>query len=127
MRVYLHRAHDYLRSRCKLRSVSIKCHSVQTSLLEGVLGRGDRRVARAIELAWRRGARLDSWSEHFDADRWWQALSDAGVDVEATLHTPHELTARLPWDLILTARGRAHLEKEHQRSVVQLQGMTDAG
>ena len=58
-------------------SVQVKCHDVETSMLEGVLSRGDRRVARAVELAWRRGARLESWREHCTPELWWQALADS--------------------------------------------------
>ncbi|HEX7378384.1 MAG TPA: TIGR03960 family B12-binding radical SAM protein [Pirellulales bacterium] len=125
-REYFHWAHDYLKRRRRLRSVWIKCHDVETSLLEGVLSRGDRRVADALELAWRRGARLDSWREHFNAARWWQALADSGIDVEATVHRPYALDARLPWDHLNVKKGRAYLEKEQNRSVVQLTSMAGA-
>lgn len=125
-RDYFHWAHDYLKRRRRLRSVWIKCHDVETSLLEGVLSRGDRRVADALELAWRRGARLDSWREHFNADRWWQALADVGIDVEATVHQPYALDARLPWDHLNVKKGRAYLEKEQNRSAVQLTAMAEA-
>ena len=50
-REYLHWAHRYLRSRVKLRSVKVKCHDVERSLLEGILTRGDRRVAAFAKLA----------------------------------------------------------------------------
>ena len=61
-REYFHWAHRYLRSRVKIRSVTVKCHDIERSLLEGILTRGDRRVAAALEEAWRRGARLDAWT-----------------------------------------------------------------
>jgi hypothetical protein len=125
-REYFHWAHGYLKARRRLRSVWIKCHDVETSLLEGVLSRGDRRVADALELAWRRGARLDSWRECFNAQRWWQALSDTGIDVEAALHRPFALDARLPWDHLNVKKGRAYLEKEQNRAVVQLAAMASA-
>ena len=57
-REYFHWAHQYLKRRVKIRSVQVKCHHVETSLLEGLLSRGDRRMADVVELAWRRGARL---------------------------------------------------------------------
>jgi radical SAM family uncharacterized protein len=125
-REYFHRAHKYLRRRQMIRSVSVKCHNVETSLLEGVLSRGDRRVAAGIELAWRRGARLDSWYERFDAHRWWQALAETGLDVEAALHRPYDLGSRLPWDHLNVKYGRTFLEKEQNRSVIQLAAMADA-
>jgi hypothetical protein len=92
-------------------------------LLEGVLSRGDRRIADAIELARQRGARMESWMENFKAERWWQALADVGVDYETALHTPYELNARLPWDHLNIKYGRTFLEKEQNRSVVQLSAM----
>jgi radical SAM family uncharacterized protein len=122
-REYFQGAHEYLRRKRRGGSVTIKCHAIETSLLEGVLSRGDRRVAAAIELAWRRGARLESWNEHFTPDRWWQALADAGVDVQTALHRPYALDDKLPWDHVNVKYGRTYLEKEQSRSVVQLQAM----
>jgi radical SAM superfamily enzyme YgiQ (UPF0313 family) len=97
-REYFDWAHRYMRKRLRLRSVALKCHDTNTSLLEGVLSRGDRRLADAVELAWRRGARLESWTEHMDHKLWKEALRDAGIDAAATLHDPYELSDRLPWD-----------------------------
>jgi hypothetical protein len=125
-REYFHWAHQYLRKQRQIRSVNVKCHDTETSLLEGVLSRGDRRTADAIELAWRRGARMDGWSEHMNAQRWWTALEDAGIDVQTALHKPYEMGQKLPWDHVNVKYGRPFLEKEQHRSVVQLQAMADA-
>ncbi|MDG2382893.1 MAG: TIGR03960 family B12-binding radical SAM protein [Pirellulaceae bacterium] len=125
-REYFHWAHRYLRSRCRLRSVQVKCHDVETSLLEGALSRGDRRVGDAIELAWRRGARLDSWCEQLDAKRWWQAFEDVGIDIQQLVHQPYELSDKLPWDHVNVKYGKTFLEKEQTRSVIQLDSMADA-
>src|SRR5438094_853327 len=62
-REYLRWAGQYLRSRCRIRSVRVTQHDIECSLLEGVLTRGDRRIAPALEEAWRRGCRLDGWPE----------------------------------------------------------------
>lgn len=125
-RDYFHWAHRYLRDRRQIRSVSVKCHPTETSLLEGVFSRGDRRVAPALELAWQRGARLDSWSENLQADRWWQALAECKVDTEAVIHRPYALDDRLPWDHINVKKGRAYLEKEQNRAALQLAEMAGA-
>ncbi|MEZ6119703.1 MAG: TIGR03960 family B12-binding radical SAM protein [Pirellulaceae bacterium] len=125
-REYFAWAHRYLRSKVKLRSVNVKCHDIDTSLLEGILSRGDRRMGEVIELAWKRGARLDSWQEHLDAQRWWDALQDCELDLERQLHQPYELTDKLPWDHVNVKYGRTFLEKEQTRSVVQLTSMADA-
>ena len=125
-REYFEWAHRYLKKKCSIRSVQVKCHDIETSLLEGMLSRGDRRVGRAIELAWQRGARLDSWREHLDPARWWEAFRDAGLDREDILHRPYQLSDRLPWDHVNVKVGRAFLEKEQQRAELQLHVMADA-
>jgi hypothetical protein len=96
-------------------------------LLEGMMCRGDRRVGVAIELAWRRGARFDGWAEHFRAELWWQALSDAGIDVEQTLHVPYVAPAALPWDQIGIRQGRGHLEREHCLAAEHVAGQAASG
>ena len=112
-REYFQSAHEFLHRQKRLRSVQVKCHDIDTSLLEGVMCRGDRRVGAAIELAWRRGARFDGWAEKFQPDLWREALADAGIDAEKTLHLPCPADAPLPWDHIGIRQGRAYLEREH--------------
>ena len=125
-REYFQWAHRYLFSRLRIRSVQIKCHDIETSLLEAALSRGDRRMARAIEIAWKNGSRLDSWQEHMNADRWWSAMKEAGIDLGQAIHRPYELSDRLPWDHVNVKYGKAFLEKEQNRSTVQLATMAEA-
>jgi radical SAM family uncharacterized protein len=126
-REYFTWAREHLFQKRRVKSVVLKRHDIDASLLEGVLSRGDRRVAAGIELAWRRGARHDSWFEQFNAGRWWQALADAGVDVERVSHAPFELSDRLPWDHLNVKKGRTFLEKEHHRATVQLAELATVG
>ncbi len=123
---YFEWAHRYLRSQVKIRSVTVKCHDIDTSLLEGILTRGDRRVAVALEEAWRRGARLDAWREHFQPEIWWQTFRDLGIDVPFYSHRERPVDERLPWDHILVKYGRDYLVKEQNRSVLQLGAMAAA-
>ncbi len=125
-REYLHWAHKYLRSRVKLRAVTVKCHDIERSLLEGILTRGDRRVAAALEAAWRRGARLDAWSEHFDPQLWWDTFAELGIDVPFYSHRERPIEEVLPWDHIHIKYGREYLAKEQTRSLTQLEAMAGA-
>jgi radical SAM family uncharacterized protein/radical SAM-linked protein len=77
----------------------LKHHHSGISFIEGVLARGDRRLADVIEAVWRAGARFDGWTEVFELERWTAALDAHGVDVAAYLGT-RPVTARLPWDHI---------------------------
>lgn len=111
-REYFHDVHRYLRRSLRLRSVQLKCHDVETSLLEGVLARGDRRLGDVIESVWRRGARFDAWNEEIRPELWWQAIAEAGLDVEALLHHDYAQDAPLPWDHVTIRQGRAYLERQ---------------
>jgi radical SAM superfamily enzyme YgiQ (UPF0313 family) len=116
-REYFREAHQQLRRRRNLRSVDVKCHDVESSLLEAVLARGDRRLGPAIESAWRHGARFDSWSEHSRPELWWSALAEAQIDIGAILHREYPIDARLPWDHVTIRQGRGYLESEQEKSV----------
>jgi radical SAM family uncharacterized protein len=122
-REYFQAAREHLFRRRRMRAVQLKCHDVDASLLEGVFCRGDRRLGAAIELAWRRGARFDAWTEQFRPQLWWEVLAETGIDVEAILHHPHRLDARFPWDHIGIHQGRSHLEREQSRSLEHLAAM----
>ena len=50
--------------------------------MEAVLARGDRRLGRVLEVAFRKGARLDAWSDYFDLGRWLEAFEECGLDPE---------------------------------------------
>ncbi|MBS3733431.1 MAG: TIGR03960 family B12-binding radical SAM protein [Phycisphaerae bacterium] len=84
--------------------VHVKFHRIERSILEGVIARGDRRVGDAIERAWRRGARLDAWNEHFDDDRWRAAFAAVGIDPDAIARRTLEVGVPLPWSHIRCCR-----------------------
>ena len=84
------------------KAIGLRYHDGKPGIVEGLLSRGDRRVASVIEQAWRDGARFDGWSEHFDFDRWMSAaevaLSGSGVDVDWFTTRQREHAEVLPWD-----------------------------
>ncbi len=125
-RDYFHWAGRHLRSKVRQRSVRLRQHDIETSLLEGILTRGDRRVSPALYEAWKRGARLDSWQECFQPAVWWKAFADLGIDPAFYTHRQRPVGEKLPWDHVNVKKGRAYLEKEQERSVVQLGVMAEA-
>jgi radical SAM family uncharacterized protein len=125
-REYLRWAGEYMRRRCRMKSVKVSQHSIETSLLEGILTRGDRRVAVGLEEAWRRGARLDGWRECFNPKLWWQTFEALGIDTAWYSQRQRPMDEVLPWDHVNVKKGREYLEKEQARSLVQLQVMAEA-
>jgi radical SAM family uncharacterized protein len=125
-REYLRWAGQHLRGRVRHRTVKVKQHDIECSLLEGVLTRGDRRTAPALLEAWRRGCRLDGWRECFQPEVWWQTFADLGLDTTWYSQRSRPLDEVLPWDHVNVKKGREYLEKEQTRSLVQLQVMANA-
>jgi len=125
-REYLQWAGQYMKRRCKIRAVRVKQHDIECSLLEGVLTRGDRRIAPALEEAWRRGCRLDGWRECFQPNIWWQTFADLGIDPAWYSQRTRPMSEVLPWDHVNVKKGREYLEKEQTRSLMQLEVMADA-
>ncbi|MBO0840590.1 MAG: TIGR03960 family B12-binding radical SAM protein, partial [Sciscionella sp.] len=84
------------------RNIGMRYHDGEPSLIEGLLSRGDRRVARVIERVWRDGGRFDGWTEHFSYPRWTQAaaaeLEPLGVSLAWFTTRERALDEVLPWD-----------------------------
>ena len=111
---YLRRV-NLLRSSITARNVSYNWHDAETSLIEAVLSRADRRVADAIEEVWRQGGRLDSWSDYFSFQRWIDAFEKCGVDTEFYANRERSVDEVLPWDIIDVGVRKAHLVRERER------------
>ena len=93
------------------RGVRVAFHDVAASRVEATLARGGPDTGRLVEEAWRRGARFDGWSEHFDMRRWEDAATAADVALgEATV-------GRAFWRDAVDARlDQAFLDDELARS-----------
>ncbi|MCK4625946.1 MAG: B12-binding domain-containing radical SAM protein, partial [Phycisphaerae bacterium] len=92
----------------------------ERSILETVIARGDRRVADAIEAAWRNAARFDAWSEHFDYEKWERAFEQTGIDPAFYAHRERGIDELLPWDHIDSGRSRETLQNEYGKMLEAL-------
>ena len=104
-----------LKGQVRDRALSLSYHKPEQSFLEGVLARGDRRVADVVERAWRMGARFDGWSETFDLPRWLEAFSLCSLSPEDFTRERGE-EEPLPWDHIDSGLTRDFLLRERRRA-----------
>ena len=105
-----------LREHMRGRSIKYNWHDSQTSFLEAVFARGDRKVADVIETAWRQGAKFDAWSEYFDFDRWLAAFEACGVDPAFYANRTREKDELLPWDVTSVGVTKNFLWQERERA-----------
>jgi radical SAM family uncharacterized protein/radical SAM-linked protein len=90
-----------LKDRMPRRGINLKWHDPKQSYLEGVFARGDRRLAELIVRAWEIGARLDSWSDHFNLQRWQECADTCNIDLGFYLRK-REKDEVLPWSHLST-------------------------
>ncbi len=102
----------------RFKAVRVDYHEPKTSFLEAVMSRGGRDVARLVEEAWKRGARFDAWSEHFNESAWNQAAQSLGIDMDSVALAPFELEGPLPWDHIDSGITKEFLKRERARALV---------
>ena len=112
---YLRRV-NLLRASITARNVTYNWHDAETSLIEAVLSRGDRRVADAIERVWRDGGRLDAWTDYFSFERWMKAFDESGLDPAFYANRERPSDELLPWDMIDVGVRKEHLVRERERA-----------
>jgi len=106
-----------LRESMPRKGVDLHWHDSEVSFLEGVMARGGREVADAIEAAWRAGARFDAWTEQFSLANWTEAFASTGIDANAIANRERSSDEALPWDHISAAVSRAYLVSERDRAL----------
>ncbi len=106
-----------LRKLLKRRGIFLSLSDYRTSLLEAVLGRGDRRLGEVVYRAWRKGAKFDAWGELFRWDLWEEAFREAGLDPSFYAHRPRPKEEIFPWDHIDTGVEKEFLWEEYQRAL----------
>jgi radical SAM superfamily enzyme YgiQ (UPF0313 family) len=106
----------FLAARLRNPRVKFKRHHVETSILECVMSRGDRRLCDVIERAYRKGCRFDGWTELFRWESWKEAFEESGLAMDPFL-AEIPLEASLPWDHIDTTVLKAFLVREWNRAL----------
>ena len=107
---------NLLRENIRAKSVTYNWHDPDTSFVEAVLSRGDRRIADVIEEVWRCGGKLEAWGDYFSFDRWMAAMDACGVDPMFYACRERGRDEFLPWDIVDMGVRRAHLWHEREQA-----------
>ncbi len=105
-----------LRNRIESGRIGFKWQSPEVSLIEGLMARGDRRMSRVIEAAYRRGCRFDGWSDSFNFKAWIEAALECSVDVGFYTTRKRDFSEPLPWDHVDSGLTKTYLESERLRA-----------
>ncbi len=109
----IYKRQDYIKSLVKSKRIRYKFHQPEMSILEGIISRGDVKIADVIETAFKLGARFDGWSDTFDFSIWRKAIEKCDIDTERYyIDLPENI--ELPWDFIDIGVKKEFLKKEYQ-------------
>lgn len=106
----------YLLECIPTKKIRVSYHETPTSLLEGVLARGDRRLGKVILRAFELGCKFDSWDDKFNFNAWMQAFDENNIDPYFYTHRKREFSELLPWDHLDFGVSRKFLENENKKA-----------
>ena len=117
---FLERAYivkDKFKDMLNRKSLKFNYHEAELTVLEGVLARGDRKVAAVVEEAYHKGALYDSWSEYFHNEIWMEAFEACGIDIGFYTTRERSLDEVFPWDFIDAGVTKEFLKREWKNAV----------
>lgn len=98
------------------KKVKVSYHETPTSLLEGALARGDRRLCNVLYDAFKLGCKFDSWDDRFHFDTWIKAFEMNGIDPHFYTSRKREYSEVLPWDHLDFGVTKKFLELESKKA-----------
>ena len=108
---------EEIRAQLNQKSIKYNYHEADVTVLEGILARGDRKVADVLEAAYKKGAIFDSWSEYFRYDLWMEAFEELGIDPEFYTLRERPLDEIFPWDFISIGVTKNFLKREWEKAM----------
>ena len=115
------------------KNIKYNSHDADTSRIEGILARGDRRLNKVLLEVYKNGAMYDAWSEHFHVEKWDSAFETCGVEPAFYNERTRDFDEILPWDFIDIGVTKDFMIKEYKRAtegdttVNCMEGCTNCG
>ena len=100
----------------KNRNIKLKYHTIENSVLEACLTRGDLRMAKVLYSAWENGALFDGWNESWDWQRWQNAFAQHDLRSE-DFTAARDPNAPLPWDFVDIGVCKKFLYNEYEKAL----------
>ena len=99
------------------KSIKYNWHEADVSVLEGILARGDRKVADVIYMAYKKGCIYDAWGEYYKHDVWMECFEECGLSVDFYTTRERSLDEKFPWDFIDCGVTKEFLKREWERAL----------
>ncbi|HIU31962.1 MAG TPA: TIGR03960 family B12-binding radical SAM protein [Candidatus Caccousia avistercoris] len=98
------------------KKIDCNYHDADTSFMEAVFARGDRRLGPVLLKAHQLGCKFDGWNDYFSLKRWLAAFDACGVSPEFYANRRRDFGEILPWDHIDYGVTKDFFRQECQRA-----------
>ena len=113
----VHSKQDFIKQSIKSKKISFNWHDADTSFLESVFARGDRRLCKVLLRAHECGLQFDGWTDCFSLDKWMRVFEDVHVDPKFYANRQRALDEILPWDHVDCGVTKEFLLSERKRAM----------
>ena len=106
----------HLKEVINLKKVQVSSSHFDVTHLEAALARGDRRLSAVIYAAWKKGCKLDGWTEYYQYDKWLEAFKECGIDPAFYVNRTRPYDEVLPWEHMDVLVTKEFLIRENKRA-----------
>ncbi len=112
----IHRKQQHLLQSVKTRKIEPSWHDADTTFLEAVFARGDRRLGKVLYEAQQSGCKMDGWKDFFSLPKWMKLFEECGIDPAFYANRRRSFDEVMPWDHIDYGIKKSFLVSECQRA-----------
>lgn len=112
----LHNKQKHLKESITTKKINYNYHDADTSFLEAVFARGDRKLCKAMAVACVKGFHFDGWGECFSLEKWLEVFKECGIDPAFYANRRRSFDEILPWDHLDYGVTKEHLIRECKKA-----------
>lgn len=112
----LHTKQKHLKESITTKKINYNYHDADTSFLEAVFARGDRKLCKAMAVACEKGFHFDGWGECFSLEKWLEVFEECGIDPAFYANRRRNFDEILPWDHLDYGVTKEHLIRECKKA-----------
>jgi radical SAM family uncharacterized protein len=100
----------------KGKNFKINFSNFEMNYIETILSRGDRRLSKVLESAWKNGCKMDGWIEKFNLNNWIGAFKENNLSPDSYADKI-DINSILPWEHIKCGVSKQFLIKEYNEAM----------
>ena len=112
----LHKKQEHIKDSITTKKIQFNYHDADTSFLEAVFARGDRKLNSVMALACERGFHFDGWNDCFSLEKWLSLFEECGIDPAFYANRRRSFDEILPWDHIDYGVTKSFLKSECEKA-----------